>query len=119
MTDPLEGFWRALAISIPAETVVLALLLVVWPSWRGSHAERLDRVLAAGVLATALTLPYLWLVAPYYVRETNALLGYGEPLIALVETGVLVAVLRLSWGRAALCAVAANVTSYVIGVMTR
>jgi hypothetical protein len=73
------------------------------------------RIVFAGALCTALTLPYLWFVLPPFVDAAYYLL-IGEGLVVLVEAAVLNRVLGLEWKQAGICSLAMNAASFFLGL---
>lgn len=95
------------AIEIP---VLVALVRVVFRD----RSLPLSRLLFAGFLCTALTLPYLWFVLPPFVDAAYYPM-IGETLVVVVEAIILNRVLALDMKRAVACSVIMNVLSYVSG----
>lgn len=101
----------ALALTLALELGTLALIrpLLGRPAW--------GRLLLAGAAASLLTHPFAWwgaqaLPLPWSARFTVVELG-----VVLVEIGVYHLAVPLSWRRAALASVAANVISAGTGLV--
>ncbi|NMB78565.1 MAG: hypothetical protein GYA23_05665, partial [Methanomicrobiales archaeon] len=62
----------------------------------------LPRIIGAGALCTALTLPYLWFVLPPFV-DAAYYVEIGEGLVILAETLILNRLLALDLKRAFIC----------------
>lgn len=106
-------FLLALVTTWAIEIPVLVALV------RGVFRDRsrpLSRILFAGLLCTALTLPYLWFVLPPFVDAAYYPL-IGETLVVIVETCILNRVLGLDLKQAVLCSIAMNALSYLIGLL--
>ena len=73
------------------------------------------RIVVAGALCTALTLPYLWFVLPPFVDAAYYLL-IGEGLVVLVEAAVLNRLLGLEWKQAGICSLLMNAASFFLGL---
>jgi len=73
------------------------------------------RIIAAGLLCTALTLPYLWFVLPPFV-DAAYYLPAGEGLVVLFEAAVLSWSLGLGWKKAGACSLVMNATSFFLGI---
>jgi hypothetical protein len=73
-------------------------------------------LLITGVLASSLTLPYLWFIAPLILGDPYALI-VGEILVFLVEAGIYILVLQISLRRALLISLIANLASLVVGLV--
>jgi hypothetical protein len=95
-------------IEIP---VLFGLLRIVF---RDRTISRM-RIIFAGILCTALTLPYLWFIIPPYVN-----LAYytviGETLVIIIEAIILNRVLGLQPKAAVTCSAGMNIASYVFGL---
>lgn len=96
----------------------LVELPIVWLLAR--YALRLRRVgtarlLGVGLLATALTLPYLWFLLPDLL-SAQAALWLGEALVFAVELGLYRWLLPANWRQAALLSLAANAASLLVGL---
>ena len=76
----------------------------------------LVRIIGAGMLCTALTLPYLWFVLPPYI-DAAYYVPVGEALVFLAEAFVLNRLLGLSPQRALVCSFAMNAASYLLGLV--
>jgi len=74
------------------------------------------RLCIAGVLASCLTLPYLWFIAPVILEGVYAII-VGEIVVFLVEAGIYVLVLQISIRRALLVSFIANLVSLVVGLV--
>jgi hypothetical protein len=74
------------------------------------------KLIISGVLASSLTLPYLWFIAPAIVGAAYALI-IGEILVFLVEAGIYILVLQISVRRALLVSFIANLASLAFGLV--
>ncbi|MBU1197154.1 hypothetical protein KJ765_01440 [Candidatus Micrarchaeota archaeon] len=112
---PEVRFVQALAVTLFLEAGVL---LVFWklnafrikPSWKPREW------LAAAIIPSTLTLPYLWFVLPPFVNSAYYIL-FGEVLVTLAETLLLSYLLRLKLRNALVLSVAANTVSYSVGLL--
>ncbi len=105
-------FLLALATSCAVEIPVLAALI------RFVFRDKtlpLVRIIGAGALCTALTLPYLWFVLPPYADAAYYPL-IGETMVVIVEAVVLNLVLGLGLKAAAACSLAMNAVSFLLGL---
>ena len=99
------------------ETVVLFLLIFHVYKYRHLKAKE---VIFTGILASSLTIPYVWFVFPYVVdwsRTTS--LYFSEPFAFLVEALVYNRVLKLNWRAALAVSFICNVVSYLLGPILR
>ena len=98
-------FWRAWAFSVAIETSIL--------SW---FVGRNTRVVLTGIIASSLTLPWLWFVGAHYIRDNTRLMAVGEPIIFMVEMLIIRLTLSVDWRRAALISFVCNCTSFLLGL---
>jgi hypothetical protein len=73
------------------------------------------RIVGTGLLATALTLPYLWFVLPPYVNAAYYPL-IGESMVIAVEAVVFFLLLRVKSAAAVFLSLVVNVSSFAIGM---
>lgn len=108
-------FLIALAKTIVLETVGLFLFYYFW--WKKSEIQpTIGEVLTAGLLTSALTLPYLWFVLPAFLLERTIYVWTGEIIVTLIEFLMLKRLLPITYGQAFLTAVAVNVFSVLVGI---
>jgi hypothetical protein len=106
------AFLLALAVTLAVELAVLVVLaryvVRLWHlgAWR---------IVLAGMLASALTLPLLWFAVPAVIGPRYYLV-VGELLVCVIETVVYRLLLRVGWGRAALLSLATNAVSLAVGL---
>jgi len=96
------------AIEIPV------LFVLVRYAFR-NRALAARRIVFAGALCTALTLPYLWFVIPPYVDAAYYPL-IGESLVVVVEAVILNRLLGLKWPVAGACSLVMNAASFFLGL---
>jgi len=104
-------FLLALVTTCAIEVPVLFVLL------RYLFREKsipIPRTLFAGILCTALTLPYLWFVLPPYVDAAYYPV-IGEILVILVEATLLCQVLAMNLKKSFACSVVMNIISFTLG----
>ena len=74
------------------------------------------RIIFAGFLASVLTLPYLWFVLPAYINSVYYIY-IGETLVFLFEALIYNRLLNIKISKSLLVSFAANLTSFVIGLI--
>jgi hypothetical protein len=74
------------------------------------------RVILLGLLMTLVTLPILWFVLPSLLSP-NLYVVVGELLVVLAEAAILKFGLEIDFAMALLMSLAANVASYVAGLL--
>jgi hypothetical protein len=79
------------------------------------HQDNLPiaRIISIGALCTALTLPYLWFILPWYLDVWY--IPVGETLVALMEALILNKFLELNPKTALICSIVMNAASYGLG----
>ena len=73
------------------------------------------RILGSGLLASALTLPYLWFLLPSILTTASGIY-LGEVLVFLVEALLYHRLLSLSYPKALLLSFAVNTLSFLLGL---
>lgn len=119
MGDSYErAFIQALAATLACELCVIWVLvrrvLRVSPAATGSA-----RLMAAVLLASGATLPYVWFLAPSVGRLDGPRAAVVESLVALAEAGVYRLALPLPWSRCLSLSFAANLASWALGSVLR
>ena len=76
----------------------------------------LNKLISTGVIASALTLPYLWFVLLPFV-STDYYLLIGEIIVIIVESLIYYQVIELKLKKSLLLSFIANISSYLIGII--
>ena len=111
-------FLRALLLTMSVETAVILTAAYTIPSLRTAKLP-LPRLLGAGIVPSATTLPYFWLVLPAYLHSYLPRVIIGEGGIVLVETVLILLLTRLPLRHCALLSFLANGASIVAGMIFR
>jgi hypothetical protein len=106
-------FAIALFITLAIE-VPVAIALVKLAYKRRDIAA--SRIAGAGILASALTLPYLWFVLPALALPRGLYAMLGEVLVVLVEALLYRMMLGLKFADALLISAIANAASAAAGL---
>ncbi len=108
-------FLKALFLTVVIESACLFLL------FRGVFRQ--DRrvlsdglLLFAGIVPSALTLPYLWFVLPYFVHSQLSYVLGGEFSVMIVEAALFFVILRIGMKRSVLTSVLCNGVSFLLGL---
>ena len=98
-----------LAIEVP---VLFLLLRFVYKN------KKLDlkKIIFIGMMASALTLPYLWFVLSPYILS-NYYVYIGEIVVVLLEALVYNQFLDLKFGKSLFVSVVCNAVSFLIGLV--
>jgi hypothetical protein len=91
-----------------------AVLLAGWRWFGGGAPVRWRRLVLAGVLPSAASLPYLWFILPHFVNGP-AYVPLGESLVVLAEAPILAVVLDWRPARALLASLLCNGASFLAG----
>ncbi len=91
--------------------IVVGLVKFVFAEKKNSW----NRVIGFAILASALTLPYLWFVLAPFV-DARYYLEIGEFLVFLIEGILFWWGLNLKWYKAFVVSFAANLISYYLGL---
>ncbi|HEV8289656.1 MAG TPA: hypothetical protein VGQ00_01745 [Candidatus Norongarragalinales archaeon] len=104
----LFALFLTLAIEIP---VLFFFVRVVFKQKKTSDVS----ILFAGLVASGLTLPYLWFVIPSFAG--SGFVTIGESFAVFAEAIIIERALKLGWKKSLATSLAANVISFVAGGM--
>lgn len=76
----------------------------------------LKKLISTGLIASALTLPYLWFVLLPFV-STDYYLLIGEIIVIIVESLIYYQVIELELKKSLLISFIANISSYLVGII--
>lgn len=110
------SFLKALLLTIAVETAVLFLLFhTIFKS------EKPVRwlLLLTGVVATMATLPYLWFIIPMFIHSKLWYNVVCESLAVVVESFIILGLLRIKYPKAFLVSLICNMASYGVGWLIR
>lgn len=114
--EVIPKFLHALFLTVAIES--FALVAVVRSVYRITASNiSLGRCVAAGILASSLTLPYLWFVLPAWFPDFWTLAAIGEPSVVIIEGLFYWFALRISLPRSLLLSLIANALSFTIGIL--
>lgn len=107
-----QTFLWSLLITLLAEVPVVFALV----RHRYKKSNTGDTIFA-GIIASALTLPYFWFVLPAFISERLPYVFLGESIIILVEAYIYHRLLKLSAKQAFVVSLCANLASIAVGVI--
>lgn len=110
------NFLKALLLTIAVETVVLFLL---FHTLFKSEKPVGWLLLLTGTLATLATLPYLWFIIPLFIHSKLWYNLVCESLAVIVESVIILGLLRVRYPKALLVSLICNMASYGIGLLIR
>ncbi|MCX6719071.1 MAG: hypothetical protein NTZ38_01705, partial [Candidatus Taylorbacteria bacterium] len=97
-----------LAIEIPVAIVIVRYLY--------KHKDiKIVAIVFAGLLASGLTLPYLWFILPIYIFNKNTYVILGEVLVMIIEAIIYKQLLKIKWSEAVVTSLLANLSSVTLG----
>lgn len=71
----------------------------------------------AGVVASLLTLPYLWFVLPAFLFSRLIYIFVGEILVFIIEAIIYYKILKVKWSQSIVMSLIANIVSILIGLI--
>lgn len=74
-------------------------------------------IVFVGIIASTLTLPYLWFILPMYIPDRTFYILVGELIIILIEAFIYFRLLKLKIGQALLISLVANLASVLAGLL--
>lgn len=105
VTFSIYWFWTVLI-----ETIILFLLFkFLFKSERVSNL----RILVLGIIASTITLPFLWFVLPLFIHSEYTYIILWETLVTAIEVVILKYGLRISWWKAIFIWIICNLCSFL------
>ena len=95
-------------------TLIIEIAIVVLLAKFVFRLKDLRNAGAIAIIASVLTLPYLWFVLPLFLPAENYLL-FGEIIVIIVEALIYLLFTKLSWKQAAMASIVANAVSFYLG----
>ena len=102
-------FLKSLFITVTIEAIVIYLLL-----YRESFKVSIK--LLSGTIPTLTTLPYIWFVFPYFIKDRVVYTIFSESFAILLEAVIIYLILRVGFRYALLISFVANTVSYLFGL---
>ncbi|SFM29427.1 hypothetical protein SAMN04488696_0794 [Methanolobus profundi] len=109
-------FLLSLVLTIFIETTVLIIVV--------RHFLRIDKdqasdvlLLFSGIFASFATLPYLWFVLPFFIRDHYLNMMAGESLVFLVESVIYYFLLKIGIRKALILSCICNLISFLAGLL--
>jgi hypothetical protein len=106
-------FLISLLVTLIIEISVLFLILRF--SYKNKKIST-KKIISVGIIASALTLPYLWFVLSPYLLS-NYYIYFGEVFVFLIEALIYNQILNLKFKNALLVSLVCNIFSFVIGLI--
>lgn len=105
-------FFLSLLLTLAVEITVLFLVAKYLLKIKIQTRE----VLYWGTFINLFSLPYLWFVFPLFISAYNYIL-IGEILVVLIESVILLKVLKINLKNALILSLITNILSYLIGMI--
>lgn len=80
---------------------------------------KIPTIIFVGILASVLTLPYLWFVLPAFIFDRIIYLILGETLVVLIEAIIYFKLFKLKLLDAFIVSLLANIVSAVLGLLIK
>ncbi|MFZ2205302.1 MAG: hypothetical protein WAV23_01810 [Minisyncoccia bacterium] len=109
-----QKFLLSLLLTLIVEVPVVFVLLRYFYKYKDIKTPTIFFV---GVLASALTLPYLWFILPAFVFDRTIYLLLGESLVFLIEAFIYLKLLKLKPLDSFIVSLVANSASIVAGLL--
>jgi len=105
------SFLISLGITIFIETIVLITIVSFY------HLQNisLQKLIFTGIFCSFATLPYLWFIFPYLIKESILYIILGELFVIIVEGIILSTILNFSYKKAFIISFICNVASIIVG----
>jgi hypothetical protein len=116
MHDYILLFFRALVVTITIETAVLFVFLFLR---RRRSRNLVIRVLVAGIVASSVTLPFVWFVFPAIIENRTLFLAVAELFAFVAEAPIIRGMVKTTWLEAAMASFCANGVSFISGLLLR
>ena len=107
-------FLVALALTLVIEIPVAVMALWYW--FKRKEIPR-GKIVTAGLVASGLTLPYLWFILPAFIPNPFIYIAVGEVSVFLVETFIYVWLLKVNLRQALAVSFLANAASFAAGLI--
>lgn len=116
MFDYEITFLKSLLFTLSIEIPVLLLLQKI-DYFRCEDSQSNFRVMAVGLFATMLTLPYLWFILPVFLKNNIAYIVLSEAIAVVVESFIYYLFFDKPYGKVLLISLICNGSSYLLGLI--
>ncbi len=111
-----SSFFSSLFLTVAVETAVLLILVRrLFRNKKGRPTTPL--IIASGILASSLTLPYVWFVLPQLVHNYQLYALASESFAAIAEAPALALVMRIRIKDAFFLSLVCNLASFLVGML--
>jgi hypothetical protein len=109
-----QKFLLSLLLTLIIEIPLSVLLVRVFYK---EKEIKTSKIVFAGIIASALTLPYFWFVLPFYIFNRGVYIFIGESAIVLFEAFIYYQFLQLKFSKVFIISLVANVVSALLGLI--
>lgn len=109
-----QKFLLSLLLTLITEIPLSVLLVRIFYK---KKEIKISKIIFAGFIASALTLPYFWFVLPFYISNRSVYIFIGEGAIVLLEAFVYYQFLQLKFFKAFIISLIANIVSVLLGLI--
>ena len=106
-------FLKALLYTIVIETICILLLFGLY--YKKFYSFNLLLLIFAGIICSFATLPYLWFIFPYFVKQRVFYLISGELFVVIVESIMIFEILKIKYKHALIISLICNMASFGVG----
>jgi len=96
--------------------IEVPVLLLITKFFYKDKKNSLSKIAVVGIIASSLTLPYLWFILSPYVAS-NHFVVIGEFLVFLIEALIYNQLLELKFNRALFASFICNLVSFLFGLI--
>ncbi|MFB9079483.1 hypothetical protein ACFFLS_06320 [Flavobacterium procerum] len=107
-------FLTALLLTIFIETLILFLLFKT--KYKNLNIQK-QQLLFTGIIASFLTLPYVWFVFPAFIHSQFPYIITSEVFAVMIESVIICKLLKIEYKKAFWISLLCNVISFSIGLM--
>ena len=109
-------FLLALVLTVIIETIVL--FIIVRKLFKINKKKISNSILIfLGIFCSFSTLPYLWYILPFFIKDYFYFVLIGEIFVILIESLIYYFVLKLNYKRSFIISLICNLASFLIGTL--
>lgn len=118
------GFWQSLLyeqkflFALLLTWVIEIIVAVIFIKYLFKYQEiKISKIVFVGLIASALTLPFLWFILPIYISNRVLFILLGEISVILVEAIIYYQFLKLRLPQSFVISFVANAASILLGIV--
>ena len=102
--------------SLVVTLVVEVTVVYIFGKYFYNNKDKLG-IVFAGIISSALTLPYFWFILPAFIANRVMYITTGEVAIIIVEAFIYFRLLKLKFRQALFVSIIANLVSVLVGLL--